>query len=205
MRAFLDLTILQYSFTNIKKMEPLIDARMTDWIERLKTSFARTGKNFDFAPWAHYVAYDVISELAFGAAIGFIKQGEDVAGLVQANHVGLPVFGFMSRLYPFTTWIKDTWFGKKYLVASAEQDNGFGVMLRFRDKLLAERLEKNGAGTPIGRTDFMQSLVVPCASAYCSSIRQKVGPDDSICNLKLERRRHADSADIRQIYRCQDE
>ena len=44
--------VLMYatSFSNIKKMEPLIDARMYDWINKLSDSFAQTGKKFDFAP-----------------------------------------------------------------------------------------------------------------------------------------------------------
>lgn len=40
-----------YSFSNIKKMEPLVDLRINDWIRKLE-EFARTGQKFDFAPWA---------------------------------------------------------------------------------------------------------------------------------------------------------
>lgn len=42
----------KYSFTNIKRMEPLIDARIQCWISKLSDEFAKTGKKFDFAPWA---------------------------------------------------------------------------------------------------------------------------------------------------------
>ena len=41
-----------YSFSNVKKMEPLLDQRIRDWINRLDTTFAKTGEKFDFAPWA---------------------------------------------------------------------------------------------------------------------------------------------------------
>ena len=47
------LTLLpKYSFTNIKSMEPLIDARVQAWVNKLGDEFAETGKKFDFAPWA---------------------------------------------------------------------------------------------------------------------------------------------------------
>ena len=47
------LTVLpKYSFTNIKGMEPLIDARIQAWISKLSDEFAKTGQKFDFAPWA---------------------------------------------------------------------------------------------------------------------------------------------------------
>ena len=59
-----------YAFTNIKKMEPLVDARMQDWVAAIAERFASSGKKFDFAPWAVFMAYDIISEIGFGAPIG---------------------------------------------------------------------------------------------------------------------------------------
>lgn len=47
-------------------MEPLIDTRIQDWIERLDERFAEGQKKMDFAPWAVFVAYDIISEVGFG-------------------------------------------------------------------------------------------------------------------------------------------
>lgn len=78
-------------------MEPLIDARITDWIATLNERFAETGKQMDFAPWAVFVAYDIISEVGFGEPFGFIKQGIDVSGLIQGFHDGL-----VSLLLPTT-------------------------------------------------------------------------------------------------------
>lgn len=52
--------------TNVKKMEPLIDDRINHWIGKVDELFARTHAKMDFAPWAVYVAYDIISEVGFG-------------------------------------------------------------------------------------------------------------------------------------------
>ncbi|KAJ5247435.1 hypothetical protein N7468_002418 [Penicillium chermesinum] len=103
-----------YSFTNVKKMEPLIDARIKEWSKKLDETFAKPGEPFDFAWWAVYMAYDIISEIGFGAPFGFIEKGEDIGGLIQGFHDGLPAFGVLARLHPFTSWIKTT-FLKKYL------------------------------------------------------------------------------------------
>lgn len=43
---------LQYSFTNIKKMEPMIDARILEWKQKLDDTFVKSGEAFDFAWWA---------------------------------------------------------------------------------------------------------------------------------------------------------
>lgn len=135
-------------------MEPLMDVRINDWINKLDSNFARTGQKFDFAPWAVYMAYDIISEVGFGAPFGFVEKGEDVGGLIQGFHDGLPAFGLMARLHPFTTWIKTTWVGK-YLVAKPEDNSGIGILMRFRDRLIAERVKDNESGK--SRIDLLQT------------------------------------------------
>ena len=64
-----------YSFSNLKRMEPLVDTRMRGWLRVVGERFAGgegegRGKEFDFAPWAVFMAYDIISEIGFGAPIG---------------------------------------------------------------------------------------------------------------------------------------
>lgn len=145
-----------YSFSNIKKMEPLIDNRIQEWVDKLEDKFAATGDKFDFAPWAVFMAYDVISEVGFGAPFGFVEQGKDVEGLIQGFHDGLVPFGIMARLWPFTNWIKSTFLGK-YLVATPEQDSGIGTLMRFRDRLIEKRYKDIEAGTTDGRIDLLQT------------------------------------------------
>jgi len=103
------------------------------------------------------MAYDIISEIGFGAPFGFIEQGTDVAGLIQGFHDGLPAFGLMARLHPFTTWIKTTWVGERYLVAKPEDNSGIGILMRFRDRLIKQRLEDIEAGATGGRIDLLQT------------------------------------------------
>lgn len=103
------------------------------------------------------MAYDIISEVGFGAPFGFVESGSDVGGLIQGFHDGLPAFGLMARLHPFTTWIKTTWVGEKYLVAKPEDQTGIGTLMRFRDRLIEERLADIAAGTTGGRIDLLQT------------------------------------------------
>ncbi|KAJ5627762.1 hypothetical protein N7490_009990 [Penicillium lividum] len=146
-----------YSFTSIKRMEPLIDARIKEWSAKLDDSFVKTGESFDFAWWAVYMAYDIISEIGFGAPFGFIEKGEDIGGLIQGFHDGLPAFGLLARLHPFTSWLKTT-FLKKYLVATPADDSGIGVLMRFRDKLIAQRIKDNSEKES-KRVDLLQMLL----------------------------------------------
>lgn len=147
-----------YSFTNVKKMEPLIDAQIRHWIDQLDEKFATPRKPLDFAPWAVYVAYDIISEIGFGAPFGFVAEGKDIGGLIQGFHDGLVPFGIMSRLYPMTNWIKSTFLGK-YMVASPEQDSGIGNLMRFRDRLIEQRFKDIKDGTTSARVDLLQTFI----------------------------------------------
>ena len=68
------------------------------------------------------MAYDIISEIGFGAPFGFVESGSDVGGLIQGFHDGLLPFGLMARLWPFTHWIKSTWVGEKYNEAAGPEN-----------------------------------------------------------------------------------
>lgn len=103
------------------------------------------------------MAYDIISEIGFGAPFGFVESGSDVGGLIQGFHDGLLPFGLMARLWPFTNFIKKTPLGK-YLVAKPEDNSGIGMLMRFRDKLLAQRLKDVEEGK-IERVDLLQTFI----------------------------------------------
>lgn len=42
-----------YAFSNIKKMEPLVDRRIEDWLAKVEKLFGK-GERFDFAPWVSF-------------------------------------------------------------------------------------------------------------------------------------------------------
>ncbi|TEA13252.1 Cytochrome P450 monooxygenase gsfF [Colletotrichum sidae] len=146
-----------YAFSNISKMEPLLDHHIQRWITKL-TRYADARERLDFAPWAVYLVYDIVSDVGFGQEFGFIEQEKDVEGLIQGFHDGLTPFGIMARCWPFTNWIKST-FLAQYLVASPEQDSGIGTLMRFRDRLIAKRLEDIAQGRTNGRLDLLQTFI----------------------------------------------
>ena len=146
-----------YSFSNVKKLEPIIDDRIQSWIERVGQKFADTGERFDFALWSTFLIADVSAEFGFGKPFGFIKAGFDLGHLIQSWHDGLPIHSFLGRLYPLTAFLKRTWL-RKYLVASPEQTYGIGVLMKFRDDIINERVRdmRTGKLNPDARLDLLQ-------------------------------------------------
>jgi cytochrome P450 len=147
-----------YSFSNIKKMEPMIDARMEEWANAMETRFAKTGVAFDLCDWAVFMAYDIVSEIGFGAPFGFVPAGDDIGGLIKGFHDGMTAFGLMARFHPFMTWIKQTPLGSMF-IAKPEDDSGIGVLMRYRDKLFDERVEDMRKGKTGERVDLLQTFL----------------------------------------------
>ncbi|KAI5788669.1 cytochrome P450 [Pyronema domesticum] len=148
-----------YAFSAIKPMETLVDVRIDEWTSKLEANFAAGNKKFDFAAWATFFAYDVISELAFGKALGFVAKGYDIDNLIRSFHEGLPAFGFLCRLHPFTKWIKTTWIADKYMIPQPGDSTGIGNIMSFRDQLIDERIAENKANPNNDRRDLLQSFL----------------------------------------------
>ena len=167
----------KYKFTNVKKMEPLFDGLVQEWINRISTNFAsKEEKTLDFATWSkfvrsshlllwlkltsrRYLAYDVIGEIGFGTPFGFIETASDVSGMIKNFEDGVPLFGLLGRLYPFTVAIKKTWIGKKFLIAKPEDKSGWGPFMRLRDTLIDRRKKDIKDGNLGGRIDLLQTFV----------------------------------------------
>lgn len=62
----------------------------------------------------------------------------------------------MTRLSPLTKWIKSTRVGQKHLMGGLEDKTGLGVVMRFRDKLVDQRIEDIKAGGTDKRIDLLQ-------------------------------------------------
>ncbi|KAF2666532.1 putative cytochrome P450 [Microthyrium microscopicum] len=147
-----------YSFSNIKKMEGLIDTRMEEWADSIASRFVKSGEAFDLCDWAVFMAYDIVSEIGFGKPFGFVPAGTDIGGLIQGFHDGMTAFGLMARFHPFVTWIKTTPLASMF-IATPEDDSGIGVLMRYRDKLFNERVEDTKAGKTGDRVDLLQTFI----------------------------------------------
>jgi hypothetical protein len=56
-------------------------------------TLCKSNSGLYFAPWAVFMAYDIISELDFSALFGFVEKGFDIDGLIKGCHNGCPAFG----------------------------------------------------------------------------------------------------------------
>ncbi|RPA86872.1 cytochrome P450 [Ascobolus immersus RN42] len=143
-----------YSMTNVRRMEHHVDGHVIRLIKTFDDLYAKTGKVFDYAPWAQYFAYDVVSDVAFGKPLGFVETNSDVFGLLKMFQQGIPITAVFTKL-PTLAWFFRVTGLKGLLKPKPNQNFGIGGLMHFKDKLLAERYEefKKGNG---GRNDFLK-------------------------------------------------
>lgn len=126
------------------------------WLSKLNILFAETGTPVDMSRWATYVAFDTISEVGFGQALGFVEKEEDVGGLIRSVHDGIQVFGIIAHLYPFVEWLTTGPF-KGFFAATPDMKNGMGQLMRWRDKIINARITEIEEGVRRDRVDLLQS------------------------------------------------
>ena len=91
-----------YSMSSIltyeKKIQAILNENWTQFRE-----FARAGKAIDMDHWSTFFAYDVVSELALGNALGMVKTGSDVNNTIKSV-LGLFFFASNMGYMPLQNW-----------------------------------------------------------------------------------------------------
>jgi hypothetical protein len=73
-----------------RKIQVILDENWARFRE-----FANSGKAIDMDHWTTYFAYDIVSELALGNALGMVKAGSDVNNVMESV---LGLFYFASNM-----------------------------------------------------------------------------------------------------------
>ncbi|KAI5776491.1 cytochrome P450 [Geopyxis carbonaria] len=138
----------------VMKMEGAVATRVDEWVETMGREFADTGRKLDFAYWASYYAYDVISELCFGRPFGFIKAGNDFYGLADGFKDHIFWQGLFVRLPSVVRALRGTRF-QRFLDPTSKDGKGLGCVIVIRDELIKDRLEN----PQLGGTDILSHLL----------------------------------------------
>lgn len=83
-----------FSLSNVVNFEGLVEEVLLCLSEQLNRRFVATGETFDFGDWLQYFAFDVMGTMSFSQRYGFLEQGYDVGGMLDA------IFGFFKTAAP---------------------------------------------------------------------------------------------------------
>lgn len=75
-----------FSQQNVLGFEPYVQENISLFLEKMGALIDRTDKEsttFDFLPWANYLAFDIIGDLAFGTSFGFLRDEADTNDAIR--------------------------------------------------------------------------------------------------------------------------
>ncbi|BFZ54268.1 hypothetical protein PYCC9005_001301 [Savitreella phatthalungensis] len=157
-----------FSAQNVTGFEPYVQKSIRLFLHKLDSLIQRQGgqaADFDFLPWANYLAFDIIGDLAFGTPFGFLEAERDTNdGIRVLNERGewSATVGTMVWIKPWTPWmIWDKFFTdglqsvrKLAQIAITAVDKRIGVESDRKDLLSFLLKARNEDGTPLPKTEI---------------------------------------------------
>ncbi|KAI0167742.1 putative benzoate 4-monooxygenase cytochrome P450 [Pestalotiopsis sp. NC0098] len=122
-----------FSLTNASKFEILVDDVLAVLKRELDSRFATTGQVFDLGDWCQFFAFDVMGTMTFSKRYGFVEEGRDVGGMLNA------IQSFMKTVAPMTqSYFLDKIIYKNRVADAIRRAPGLGIM-QFVGSVIGER------------------------------------------------------------------
>ncbi|KAJ9631144.1 hypothetical protein H2204_008366 [Knufia peltigerae] len=144
-----------YSLSNVLKSEAYIDKCSEMFIKRIAQEEGST-KPFDLGKWVQMYAFDVIGELYFGNAFGFLATGKDYGDWIGSLDLLLP---FLCATAVAPSYIRPLILASSLVVPGSlkalKAIDNIGVSAR---RCVAERFDKTSKDEESRRTDILEQL-----------------------------------------------
>ncbi|KAM4063978.1 cytochrome p450 [Hirsutella rhossiliensis] len=130
-----------YSGREMGGFEPGIDKHVSSFVDLIERKYISTPGEYrpmDLAIKCNYFALDVISELGFGAAFGFLKEDRDLYQYNEITRQFFPFVMFMSNV-PFLLSMLGRW-PLSSMGPTAGDAAGFGRLMQFAASFVDSRL-----------------------------------------------------------------
>ena len=101
----------QYSGKEGIGFEPAVDRHVAEFVDLIERKYLSTPSDFrpiEFSHRAQYFALDVISDVGFGEAIGFLANDKDFYKYVETNDTFFPVLAVILNM-PWLSRLMRTW------------------------------------------------------------------------------------------------
>ncbi|KAK2000903.1 cytochrome P450 [Colletotrichum falcatum] len=121
--------------------EPGVDRIVARFIDLIGSKYISTSDDFrpiEFSHKSQYFALDVVSELSFGEALGFLAKDEDLFGYVETNDQIFPVLAVMLNM-PWLGITMQRWPLNKLLPFESDKF-GFGRLMGMAKTLVDKSL-----------------------------------------------------------------
>jgi hypothetical protein len=111
-------------------MEGSIDAQIAKFVDLVETKYMSTAQTYhpmDLGEKTSFFTLDVISDLAFGQAFGYLERDEDVYGYLEMSKTALPIMMAISDVPLIADILQSRMF--RALLPSEADKAGFGAFI----------------------------------------------------------------------------
>ncbi|KAF4156803.1 hypothetical protein CNMCM6069_006325 [Aspergillus lentulus] len=139
-----------YSMTNVISLESTVDQVLEILFQQLDARFAETGHVCDLGSWLQFFAFDTMATLTFSKRYGFLEEGRDVNGILNA------VGTFMKKAAPIgqIPWVDRLLY--KNPVATVFQRTAGSTILGMVNQYITERQSRrNDTGHHLDKPDML--------------------------------------------------
>jgi hypothetical protein len=127
-----DVCDCQYSGKENESMEGSIDEQIAKLVRLVETKYLSTVDSYrpiDFGEKASFFTLDVISELAFGEAFGYLDADGDVYDYLKTTKTFIPIMMVLSNIPSLATLLQSRLF--RGLMPSDSDKLGFGAFIGY--------------------------------------------------------------------------
>jgi len=120
----------QYSGKENLSMESTVNEHIAKFVELIRSKYISTDQTYrpmDFAQKAQYFTLDVISDLAFSKAFGFLEQDDDVFDYLKLTSSYIPVMLVLSNVPSIANMLHSRFF--RWSLPSEHDKLGFGALI----------------------------------------------------------------------------
>jgi hypothetical protein len=111
-------------------MESSIDSQIAQFVHLIETKYISTANNYrpiDFGEKASFFTLDVISELAFGQAFGYLESDADVYDYLKITKTYIPIMMVVGNLPSLADLLQSRYL--RGLLPSESDKLGFGAFI----------------------------------------------------------------------------
>jgi Cytochrome P450 len=121
---------MQYSGKENSSMESTIDAQISKLVELIESKYLSTAQQYrpmDLAQKVQYFTLDVISDLAFGQAFGYLEKDDDVFDYIKITDSFIPIMLVLANVPSLAKLLQSPLF--RGLLPKESDKLGFGAFI----------------------------------------------------------------------------
>ncbi|ETI22274.1 hypothetical protein G647_06347 [Cladophialophora carrionii CBS 160.54] len=126
-----------YSGKEVPNLEKDVDARVVELLDLIRRDYVQNNQALDFAKLAGYFTLDILTQIAFGQALGFLVKNEDLYDYHKSSSAFYPIMELGSN-HPTVLAILNS----RVMEGAAPKPTdkiGFGAIVGVAQKAVAER------------------------------------------------------------------